>query len=462
MYKEMTTYNKLDSINFLPRKEQSTIFQLRTGHTPLLNYHLNKINSTQLPLCRHCAHPFETVNHILFECPSLIHLRQTLLPLQPNITNTLYGRDEQLKKTAHYFFLGTVCKRAHSSAAIKLARRRRKGQVAQPVATLKVDNVTVSLDECNIQLTAATHWIEWCVTGLSSPILTLNISATTLQSQSECIRYTYTNSSSERNPINLSVSYLELDGCRRTNRTYCFLNSHIGDSVTEVVHLNPYTKQSYSGCQEKFIDGLDRYIYNGTLDTTSQDLSRRQIVYFEMQTSSLTGYYIVCQVSIYPNCDNTDTLGACYCRNVQHSKVELILNLTATMRFSNGTLRILWPQFGSSSDISNEELIPITYAQPVATLKVDNVHVSLDTCDFQLTTTHLIEWCVTGLHSYILTLNVSSTGLRSHNECIKFTYTFSSSECSPINFSVSYLELDGRRRANRKSCFLDIPVEEMQ
>ncbi|KAK0066753.1 hypothetical protein Bpfe_003488, partial [Biomphalaria pfeifferi] len=42
---------------------------------------------------------------------------QTLLPLQPNITNTLDGSAEQLKKTGHQFFIGTVCKRAHSSAA---------------------------------------------------------------------------------------------------------------------------------------------------------------------------------------------------------------------------------------------------------------------------------------------------------------------------------------------------------
>uniref|UniRef100_A0A2C9KP37 Uncharacterized protein n=1 Tax=Biomphalaria glabrata TaxID=6526 RepID=A0A2C9KP37_BIOGL len=149
----------------------------------------------------------------------------------------------------------------------------------------------------------------------------------------------------------------------RTYILFLIILGHFGDSTAEVVHLNPFTKQSYSDCQEGFIDGLDRYIYNGTLDTTSQDLSRRQIVYFEMQTSSLTGYYIVCQVSIYPNCDNTDKMDACYCRNVQHSKVELILNLTATMSFSNGTLRIQWPQFGSSSDVSNREPIPITYGK---------------------------------------------------------------------------------------------------
>ncbi|XP_055879983.1 uncharacterized protein LOC129925184 [Biomphalaria glabrata] len=83
MYKEMTMPNKLDSINFLSRKEQSTIFQLRTGHTPLLNYHLNNINSTQLPLCRHCAHPYETVNRILSECPFLIHLSRPYFHYSP-------------------------------------------------------------------------------------------------------------------------------------------------------------------------------------------------------------------------------------------------------------------------------------------------------------------------------------------------------------------------------------------
>ena len=48
-----------DSINVLNRKDQSTIFQLRTGHTKL-NFHLNRFNPQHLPLCRNCDSPYET------------------------------------------------------------------------------------------------------------------------------------------------------------------------------------------------------------------------------------------------------------------------------------------------------------------------------------------------------------------------------------------------------------------
>ena len=104
MYKDMNTPNKRDNINFLPRREQTIIFQLRTGHTAL-NFHLNKLNPTHLPHCRHCSYPYETVEHVLFECTQLSHLRKTLLPQLPNITNTLYGSMEQMKKTSQFFSL---------------------------------------------------------------------------------------------------------------------------------------------------------------------------------------------------------------------------------------------------------------------------------------------------------------------------------------------------------------------
>uniref|UniRef100_A0A2C9LA13 Uncharacterized protein n=1 Tax=Biomphalaria glabrata TaxID=6526 RepID=A0A2C9LA13_BIOGL len=96
------------------------------SHKPQATLCHNLIRWSRVPVRHVFAHPYETVNHILFECPFLIRLRQTLLPLQPNINNTLYGSAEQLKKTTHYFVLGTACKRAHSSAAIKLTRRRRE------------------------------------------------------------------------------------------------------------------------------------------------------------------------------------------------------------------------------------------------------------------------------------------------------------------------------------------------
>uniref|UniRef100_A0A0B7BUJ0 RNase H type-1 domain-containing protein n=1 Tax=Arion vulgaris TaxID=1028688 RepID=A0A0B7BUJ0_9EUPU len=89
MYAEMNRPNPKDNINLLQRKDQSTIFQLRTGHVGL-NYHLHRINPTHLPHCRKCSHSCETVQHILLECPGLHKARQELLPPHPSVHNTLY------------------------------------------------------------------------------------------------------------------------------------------------------------------------------------------------------------------------------------------------------------------------------------------------------------------------------------------------------------------------------------
>ncbi|KAI8779645.1 hypothetical protein BgiBS90_018839, partial [Biomphalaria glabrata] len=93
------------------------------------------------------------------------------------------------------------------------------------IKSLKIDNNTVSInkDSCDFQLTA-THFIEWCVTGLSSHILTLKISTTTFQSQDNCVNATYKLNSSENTSINLSISYQEQEGCKRTELKTCFLD----------------------------------------------------------------------------------------------------------------------------------------------------------------------------------------------------------------------------------------------
>ena len=90
-----------DSINVLNRKDQCTIFQLRTGHTKL-NFHLNRFNPQHLPLCRNCDSPYETTNHVLFECQATKDLRKELLPAVPTIENTLYGPPEQLQRTSRF------------------------------------------------------------------------------------------------------------------------------------------------------------------------------------------------------------------------------------------------------------------------------------------------------------------------------------------------------------------------
>lgn len=109
MYREMQEPNPKDDINSLSRKHQSAIFQLRTTHSKL-NYNLNRFDPCYTPLCRNCIHPYETTDHVLFECPGLRAERERLLPPSPNISNSLYCSKSQLLKTAEFYYLSLSSK----------------------------------------------------------------------------------------------------------------------------------------------------------------------------------------------------------------------------------------------------------------------------------------------------------------------------------------------------------------
>ena len=101
VYKYMACPNPKDNISLLERRDQSTIFRLRTQHIQL-NDHLSRILPQHTPECRMCTHPKETVKHHLFECPALENLRTMLLPPRPDKWNTLYGTKQQLINTCRY------------------------------------------------------------------------------------------------------------------------------------------------------------------------------------------------------------------------------------------------------------------------------------------------------------------------------------------------------------------------
>merc|ERR1712115_444619 len=109
VFKEMKEPNPKDGINSLTRKHQSAIFQLRTGHSKL-NYSLNRFDPCYTPLCRNCPHPYETTEHVLFECQGLRTERESLLPPQPSITNTLYSSKTQLNNTAQFYYMSLTSK----------------------------------------------------------------------------------------------------------------------------------------------------------------------------------------------------------------------------------------------------------------------------------------------------------------------------------------------------------------
>ncbi|KAK0069167.1 hypothetical protein Bpfe_001349 [Biomphalaria pfeifferi] len=152
-------------------------------------------------------------------------------------------------------------------------------------------------------------------------------------------------------------------------------NGSFGSSV----QLYPFTKETHSDCSSDFVHGLDRYIYRATLNTTNQDLRFRSVVNFEVKKSSSSGFTLACQVIVYPvsKCDVTQP-SECYCRNTPNSIVDVFLNKVADIRYSNGTLRIYWPNFGDP-DEESEKPIPIVYPDVVQILKVNNKIVNLDT-----------------------------------------------------------------------------------
>ena len=98
----MSKPNPKDAINKLQREDQSIIFRLRTGHVQL-NKHLSRIKKDHPASCPLCSHPNETVEHHLFNCTQLTDLRDSLLPRNPEIANTLYGTHTQLRQTCTFF-----------------------------------------------------------------------------------------------------------------------------------------------------------------------------------------------------------------------------------------------------------------------------------------------------------------------------------------------------------------------
>ena len=106
MYNHMTCPNNKDPIQKLKRREQSTIFRLRTGHIQL-NGHLSRIKKNHPPQCPMCGYRNETVEHHLIYCNRLQDLRDKYLPPIPSISNTLYSDASQLRNTCSYFYFAS-------------------------------------------------------------------------------------------------------------------------------------------------------------------------------------------------------------------------------------------------------------------------------------------------------------------------------------------------------------------
>ena len=91
---------KKDSIHSLTRKEQTTIFRLRTGHCGL-NKHLKRIGVADTANCQ-CGADEQTTHHFLQSCSYLEGIRQEVWSTCTSFHNKLWGDTEDLQKTVQF------------------------------------------------------------------------------------------------------------------------------------------------------------------------------------------------------------------------------------------------------------------------------------------------------------------------------------------------------------------------
>ena len=94
-------YNKADPYYLLTRREQVTVFRLRTGHIRL-SYHLYSIlrigHTEQCP----CGTGSQTTEHLLQSCPTYEPLRKGIWPDHTPVARKLYGSLRDLRCTATF------------------------------------------------------------------------------------------------------------------------------------------------------------------------------------------------------------------------------------------------------------------------------------------------------------------------------------------------------------------------
>jgi len=94
-------FNKADPYYSLTRREQVSIFRLRTGHNRL-NYHMyTKLRIGQTEQCP-CGTGNQTTEHLLQSCPLYEALRKQTWPDTTPVAQKLYGSLEDLQSTATF------------------------------------------------------------------------------------------------------------------------------------------------------------------------------------------------------------------------------------------------------------------------------------------------------------------------------------------------------------------------
>ena len=108
LWKERTNSKyHADNISGLTRKQQTTIFRLRTGHCRL-NAHMHKINLSTSPACP-CGTGIQNPQHILMECPTHLQARNRIWAQRVTLEEKLWGSLDDLCKTAAFMEATGLC-----------------------------------------------------------------------------------------------------------------------------------------------------------------------------------------------------------------------------------------------------------------------------------------------------------------------------------------------------------------
>ena len=130
-------YNKADPYYLLTRREQVTMFRLRTGHNRL-NYHLYsklRIGHTEQYLCSTGS---QTTEHLLQSCPTYEPLWKGIWPDHTPVARKLYGSLRDLRCTATFI--------RETGVSIWRTRRRRSNSSIELGWCLKIYRTKISLN----------------------------------------------------------------------------------------------------------------------------------------------------------------------------------------------------------------------------------------------------------------------------------------------------------------------------
>ncbi|GFR80433.1 hypothetical protein ElyMa_000581200 [Elysia marginata] len=97
-------FNKKDDFYKLGRKEQTSLFRLRTGHNTLAKHMFKTFRIGESEMCK-CGLSADTTEHILQECLLYKEIREKIWEPTAELNTKLFGPLIELEKTINFLEL---------------------------------------------------------------------------------------------------------------------------------------------------------------------------------------------------------------------------------------------------------------------------------------------------------------------------------------------------------------------